>query len=146
MSIVRQNNTPFSVEVKLTTITSGAVRTNVTDATAGLEIRYWTGPDGAVTTLTPAPQTSGGTHVNGGIVHKYGGIYRVDVPAINAPGETVTVALGGLSDTYCQEARVQLTPFNPAVARVAADMTHTNGVELKGNGTEANKFRSTLVP
>lgn len=135
MSIVRQNNTAFSVEIEAWTTADGVRRTDITHLTSGLEIRYWTDPDGVVTSLTPVVQTSTGSHTTGGIVHKYRGTYRVDVPAIDAAGKTVSVTMGGLSGVEFSVARVQLAAFSLSSALVDANVEQINNIPIVGNGT-----------
>jgi len=136
-----QNNTNFSVEVEAWTIADGTRKTDITHTTSGLEIRYWTDPNGAVTTLAPASQTSTGAWTSGGIVHKYRGTYRIDVPAINAAGKQVSVTMGGVSGVEFSVARVQLGNFDPASDKVNANVVEINDTAVTGTGVEGNLWR-----
>lgn len=122
-----QNNTPFSIIVKAWTTADGAVKTDITSATSGLQVRYWKEDAAVVTSVSPASQTSAGAHTDGGIVHKYEGSYRVDIPAIDDTGATYYVTLGGLAGVNFSVAQVFLAPFDPSAASVDANIVSVNG-------------------
>ena len=120
---VQAGSADVSVVVRAFDITTGAAKTDITNATSGLEIRYWRGAAGAVTTVAPASQTSTGAHTDGGIVHKHGGAYRVDLPdaAVAAPaGDTVSVTLAGVADTVFTVAELLLTTDDVTAAGLTA--------------------------
>lgn len=117
--------TDVSVIVKAYTTSTGAARTDITDATSGLEIRYKRGATGAVTTVTPAAQTSTGAHTDGGIVHLHGGAMRVDLPdaAVAAGVKWTLVTLAGVSDCTFTTAIVEITGSDPrATAPTTSDI------------------------
>lgn len=115
-----------SVEIRAFTTSTGAAKTDITNATSGLELRWWRGADGSVTTLNPVAQTSTGAHTDGGIVHKHAGVYRVDLPdaALASGADYVIVTAAGVSDTTFIAARVEITASDPREAVADPDTIH----------------------
>jgi hypothetical protein len=126
-TVVLAGATDQTVLVRADTITTGAPNESVTNATSGLQIRYKRGATGAVTTVSPASQTSTGAHADGGIVHLHGGVYRVDLPdaAFASGAPWVVITLAGVADTRFTVATVDLSDGDPraAVATAAAVAT-----------------------
>lgn len=76
MSTIQANSVDQYADVKILDASDGTEKTDVTDATAGLAIRYQI-DNGSVGSLTPAAMTAGGAHAAGGIVHIGGGNYKI---------------------------------------------------------------------
>lgn len=77
---VQHGATDVSVTFKVLDSTDGTPETGYTHGTTGVDFWYRQGATGAVQTITAAPQTVTGAHVDGGLVHVQDGVGRLDLP------------------------------------------------------------------
>lgn len=121
--------TSKSIEVRAVTASTGLPKTDLVYNTSGLVANYHRGPNGTVTAITLATQTSTGAYSSGGFVHKDAGVYRLDVPdaAIAAGVDYVVFTLSGVSDCFITSAIVEIAGADPRAARADADVKYWNG-------------------
>ena len=154
---VQQNATDQSVEVRATTLADGTPATTVTHSTSGLTVRYRKN-NGALTAVSPAPQTVAGAHTDGGFVHVADGDYRIDLPdaAVDTLGQT-KVYVGGVTGVRFTVATLDVVAYSPtadnttALANavltaaesdpIAANVKQMNNATVTGNGTSGNLWR-----
>lgn len=140
--------TDVSVILRAFDTTTGAAKTDVTDATSGLELRYKRGATGSVTTVSPASQTSTGAHTDGGIVHLHGGLYRLDLPdAAFATGVPwVVVSAAGVADCVFTAAFVEIMGSDPRAAAIStADVADAVLDEAMSGHTSAGSFGKAVA-
>jgi hypothetical protein len=109
---VQQNATDVSVYVRASDGTVAPV-TTVTHSTSGLTVRYRKN-NGALTAVSPAPQTVAGAHTDGGFVHVADGDYRIDLPdaAVDTLGQT-KVYVGGVTGVRFTVATLDVVAYSP---------------------------------
>lgn len=103
-----------SVVFRIITQSSGAPVTDVTAATAGLEIGYWRNPGGLATTISLiALSALSDAHSDGGFLHIGGGYYRLDAPdACWASGAEECLFYGTLASRILQGGYFLLVAFD----------------------------------
>lgn len=129
-------STDVTVYLVAYTASTGAVKTDITNATSGLTLAYVRNR-GANTTFAAASQTANGTHTDGGIVHLAGGLYRVDIPdaAVASGADFVIVTAYGVADCVFTSAQIDIMGANPRSALVDVNIEQVNNVQLAGSGT-----------
>lgn len=108
---VAKGATDQSVYVRIVSATDGTPVTDVTAATAGLDLAYIRTRSAAVSLTESDLASATATHSDGGIYHVGFGWYRVDLPdAAFASGADAVEVTGTATDMIVMGATIQLTP------------------------------------
>lgn len=127
--VIKSGSTDQFAVCKLWTAADGLARTDVTNATSGLAIKYQV-DNGSIGSLSPVSMSAGGSHADGGIYHRGNGWYRIGLSdAIVASTGAVAVWLE-LTDCESTTADIRVVGYDADAVAVGASTFDASSDEV----------------